>query len=101
MKISNMTSNNGNTIANQFIVSGVPAGIYNKEGVKIASGSMFQSYESIIAFQDYMGKVYLDAHYWDYSKTTGKYRNQFLGESKKETQAKIDSGEYTLVHFND
>ena len=25
---------------------------------------------------------------WDYSKTTGKYRNQFLGEDKKQTENK-------------
>lgn len=29
-----------------------------------------------------------------------KYRNQFLGETTKETQAKIDSGEYKLVNLN-
>ena len=33
----------------------------------------------------------------DYSVTTGKYRNQFLGETKKETEAKIKSGEYILT----
>ena len=44
--------------------------------------------------------VELDRDKWDYSKTTGKYRNQFLGETKKETQAKIDSGEYILTDLN-
>ena len=47
-----------------------------------------------------MGKVYLDTHYWDYSVTTGKYRNQFLDENKAETQKKIDSGEYVLTDLN-
>ena len=36
----------------------------------------------------------------DYSVTTGKYRNQFLGETKKETEAKIKSGEYILTDLN-
>jgi len=47
------------------------------------------------------GKVYLDNNKWDYSRTTGKYRNQFLGESKKETERKIKSGEYQLVNLNE
>jgi hypothetical protein len=46
------------------------------------------------------GQIYLDRNKWDYSTTTGKYRNQFLGETKKETQAKIDSGEYILTDLN-
>ena len=46
------------------------------------------------------GKTYLDADKWDYSQTTGKYRNQFLGETKKETEAKIKSGEYVLTNLN-
>jgi hypothetical protein len=33
--------------------------------------------------------VYLDENKWDYSVTTGKYRNIFLGETRKETQKKI------------
>ena len=46
------------------------------------------------------GKVEIDKHYWDYSTTTGRYRNIFLGETKKETQKKIDSGEYVLTNLN-
>lgn len=82
MKVVNMTSNNGNKIANQFIV-------YTDKG------RMFQSYNSNIAFVDNQGNVTLGKN-WDYSVTTGKYRNQFLGETKKETQAKIDSGVYVV-----
>jgi hypothetical protein len=90
MKISQMIGNSGNPVANQFI-------IFDKEY------TAFQSYNSIIAkvVWEY-GKrvVYLDEYYWDYSKTTGKYRNMFLGESKKETEAKIKSGEYRLADLN-
>lgn len=60
----------------------------------------FQSYDSMIAKIEPNGKVYLDEKYWDYSKTTGKYRNKFLGEDKKETEKKIASGEYTLTDLN-
>ena len=90
MKVSNMTGNNGNEIANQFI-------IYDSEF------TVFQSYNSIIVktcFEDGKRKVYLDENTWDYSKTTGKYRNIFLGETKKETEKKIKSGEYILTNLN-
>jgi len=59
----------------------------------------FQSYNSIIVKQG-KGKIYLDKYYWDYSRTTGKYRNLFLGETKKETEKKIASGEYELINLN-
>lgn len=86
MKISNFESSSGNKVANQFlIVDG------NKE--------IFQSYKSIIAIKE-NGKITLDENYWNYSQTTSKYRNMFLGESTKETQSKIDSGEYTLENLN-
>lgn len=60
----------------------------------------FQSYRSIIVKIDTTGRVFLDSHYWDYSRTTGKYRNQFLGETKKETEQKIKNGTYTLTNLN-
>jgi hypothetical protein len=45
-------------------------------------------------------KIYLDQKYWNYSNTTGKYRNIFLGETIKDTRAKIKSGEYILTDLN-
>ena len=58
-------------------------------------GVYFQSYDSIIVFIPSKGKIQLGKN-WDYSKTTGKYRNKFLNETKKETAAKLKSGEYIL-----
>ena len=74
-----INTSNGNPVANHFVLSG--------DGVE-----MFQSYDSIIVKKD-KGKITLGKN-WDYSVTTGKYRNQYLGETKKETQKKLDSGEY-------
>lgn len=93
VKVENMLSSRGNReIPNQFII--------HVEG----EGRYFQSYKSLIAFRPYAlsgnNKIVLDLHYWDYSTTTGKYRNQFLGEEKKETQKKITSGEYELANLN-
>ena len=86
MKVENLISSRGNKVANQFE-------IYNN------GAHYFQSYASIIVKIE-NGKTYLDSKYWDYSKTTAKYRIQFLCESTKETQSKIDSGEYTLTNLN-
>ena len=55
----------------------------------------FQSYDSIIAKRDVNGNITLGDD-WDYSKTTGRYRNLFLGEDKKETEKKIASGKYKI-----
>jgi hypothetical protein len=44
--------------------------------------------------------IYLDEKYWDYSVTTGKYRNIFLNETKKETEKKIANGTYELTNLN-
>lgn len=85
-KIQNMTSSRGNDVPNQFIV-------------KFENGTVFQSYNSVICVC-INRKVYLDKKTWDYSKTTGKYRNEFLGEGKKETEQKIKSGEYILTELN-
>ena len=106
MKVTNMTSNKGNKVANQFIVKGIYIEIPDPERpdsdiAKIeAHGEMFQSYNSNIAFITEHGETYLDKKYWDYSVTTGKYRNEFLGEGITETRKKIESGEYVLVDLN-
>ena len=93
MKVQNMTSNNGNKIANQFIIEDDFNTVY------------FQSYNSMIAKKTWNDKgekrVFLDSNYWDYSVTTSKYRNIFLNESKKETQKKIDNGIYILTNLNE
>ena len=96
MKVENMTGRSGKPVANQFILTG---NIGHTVSIR-----EFQSYRSIIVRQttrpDGLVITRLDKTFWDYSKTTGKYRNQFLGESKAETQKKIDSGEYILTDLN-
>lgn len=101
MKVQNMTSPRGNQVANQFVISGILIHVDNNPNP--SRGQMFQSYNSNIAFistSDHHAITYLDEYYWNYSRTTSKYRNQFLGETTKETQVKIDSGEYKLVNLN-
>ena len=86
MKVENMTSSQGNKVANQFLITD-------------NGNEYFQSYRSMIAKKS-QGKIYLDEYYWDYSVTTGKYRNEFLGEGIAETRKKIASGEYILTNLN-
>lgn len=88
VKIEQMRSQRGNYIANQFLIWA---------GNKV----YFQSYKSIIAVRDLnTNKIELDRDYWDYSRTTGKYRNLFLSEDKKATEAKIKNGTYKLSRLN-
>ena len=87
IKVLNMTSPKGNKIANQFVIS-------------TPEGSYFQSYNSVIAFINNEGRVFLDRNKWDYSTTTGKYRNIFLGENKKLTEKRINNNNYVLIDLN-
>lgn len=91
MQVKNMTSlKSYNNIPNQFIIY---------DGNK----TYFQSYKSIIVkIERLEDKVvtYLDPVYYNYSRTTSKYRNAFLGESTKEIESKIKQGVYILQDLN-
>lgn len=68
MKVSNMKSErSGREVANQFIITGEKRVI-------------FQSYESTIAEINYQTETISIYPAYNYSKTTGKYRNQFFEE---------------------
>jgi len=96
MKTRNMTNSKGNSIPNQFVINSC-----DNQGNPVTT---FQSYRSTVIQQtlrlDGNWHTELDEYYWDYSVTTRRYRNLFLGEKKAETQNKIDSGEYTLTNLN-
>ena len=97
MKVENMTSTRGNKIPNQFIITDY------QEGNKI---EYFQSYDVIIAKKVYDNKnfgiaeIFIDQNYWDYSRTTGKYRNIFLGEGIRLTRNKLENNQYILTDLN-
>ena len=87
MRVDNMTSSAGKAVPNQF-------------ELQCDKYLAFQSYNSMIAAYIYKddSKVYLDKAKWDYSTTTGKYRNRFLNDSGiDETRQKIKSGEYKVI----
>ncbi len=81
----------------QFI--GDNGSVKNQFEIQTDKGMIFQSYNSVIAAKMY-GYILLDKDKWDYSVTTGKYRNIFLGEKKADTEKKIKSGEYILTDLN-
>lgn len=87
IKVENMLSHGGREVANQFII-------------RTEDGVYFQSYDSMIAYKPYGGQIVLDKNMWDYSVTTGKYRNKFLGENTAETRQKIKAGTYALADLN-
>jgi len=87
MRVENMASSRGNLVPNQFII-------------ETDKGTYFQSYNTVIAFKSYEGKIQLDMNSWDCSVTTTRYRNQFLGENTKETRKHIKDGDYELVDLN-
>ena len=86
-----MLVSNINNRPNQFIIEN------GKE-------TYFQSYESVIAKIIDNGFnpdiIYLDQKYWNYSKTTSKYRNIFLNMTTKEIEKLIKNGDIQLTNLN-
>ena len=81
MKITQLINSNGNAATNQF-------------NIQTDKGDYFQSYQTIIAFQDRDGNTPVFSSEWDCSATTLKYLKIFLGTNlnKKEIQKCIDAG---------
>ena len=88
-KVRTFRTNSGGVVANQFSI------------ITPKDKHIFQSYGTTIAVKNMnTGKITLDEACWDYSATTGKYRNKFLGEGIADTREKIKSGEYALKDLN-
>lgn len=94
VKVENMESpRTGAPVANQFIIT-----VLNDDGTKT---KYFQSYRTIIAFENPHGNFVLDAQNWDYSITTLKYLGRFLGGyNKKEIEKGIKDGSYQTADLN-
>lgn len=101
MKVSNMVSNKGTTVPNQFIIESETNDCYQR---------IFQSYTTTICKvvnekcpdceYEYKKRILLDRDKWNYSATTAKYRNQFLGMTTKEIKKAIEAGTIELVDLN-
>ena len=124
MKIRNLETPGGNPAPNQFIIETEKATVFKSYNSNIAL-KPFVAWETcpdcentfrlsaigkgetcphcgegLLIENPEANKTKLDTNYWDYSTTTGKYRNMFLGETRKETEKKIKSGEYVLTDLN-
>lgn len=85
--------------------------VFGIQGYPKSVREFFQSYGRTIALRLSTYKkgngnpekqqVYLDKNFWDYSSTTGRYRNIFLDEQKKVTENKIRLGDYELTDLNE
>ena len=81
---------------------------YDIELKVIAANHFIFSYDWVKYLQSYgliivkinWESITLDEKYWNYSKTTSRYRCLFLEETTKETKKKIDSWEYKLWNLN-
>lgn len=100
MKVSNF-----NGVVNQFLITEEGRGALGNFTLR----ETFQSYNTVIAVRttwdppatdNHKVRIELDRNCWDCSKTTNKYRNQFLDETTAETLRKIKSGEYILTNLN-
>jgi len=93
LKVENIVSDKGNSIANQFVLN-------DYENSKI----VFQSYNSMIIEIDRLNKKVTVGEDWNYSMTTGKYRNIFFRDyapnelyylkDRKELEKAIKDGFY-------
>jgi hypothetical protein len=88
MKVTNLKSpRSGRAVANQFQI--------------LENGELFfKSYDSIIVKICQDASVVLDETYWDYSRTTSKYRNLWLNEDTATIKNKVKQGIYKLQNLN-
>ena len=59
-------------------------------------GRVMKSYDNIIVIRK-DGKIYINADYYNYSKTTATHRNQFLNVTNKEFYRNAEKGYYTFI----
>lgn len=69
--------------------------VNNKNMYISNDGNILKSYDKIIAVKK-GGQIYLNADYYNYSKTTATHRNLFLGVDAKEFKQNEKNGCY---HF--
>lgn len=78
MKVKNMVSHRGNSVANQFVI-------------KADNMIYFQSYESICAKLNTLDRQLTFGSDWDYSRTTLKYLYIWMEEYAYRIWSKVDN----------
>ena len=93
MIVEKMKTKFGNDSKDQVIVHEGDRSVFISYGTPIA----LRKVHDIGGFE----VVILDEKYWDYSVTTGQYRNEFLGEGIADTRKKIEDGTYQLANLGE
>jgi hypothetical protein len=89
IRVETMQSPTGGDVPNQVILSTRDNGL-----------RLFKSYGRSIALEEDGKPTLLDERYYDYSRTTAKYRNAFLNDTTDGVKRGIKSGEYILTDLN-
>lgn len=82
-KVIAMQSREGKPWRNQYIL-------------KAEEGDYLQSYDSIVALKTTDGRVILHPEYYNYSATTAKVRDAFLGITREQFTQNMKDGKYIL-----
>jgi hypothetical protein len=73
----------------------------NQVTLVVGPHHILKSYGKTIAVIDYgSGKTWLDSYYHNYSRTTIRYRNQFLGEDSPTVKRRIENGDIIMADLN-
>lgn len=74
--------------------------IDNKNMYVSSCGCFVKSYDKIIIVKR-NGKIYLNADYYDYSISTARHRNYYLGVNSKEFEKNVKNGCYEFISDNE
>ena len=70
--------------------------VKNKNMYVSSCGCFLKSYNKIIIAKK-GGEIYINADYHDYSVTTARHRNLYLGVDSKEFKKNVKKGKYNFI----
>tara|TARA_B100000900_G_scaffold322240_1_gene281602 strand:+ start:1989 stop:2300 length:312 start_codon:yes stop_codon:yes gene_type:complete len=94
VNVKPMNTRGGNPSPNQCIMSDPHGETFVSYGTKIC----YRSFD--LYGPERRPKYVFDEYYWNYSRTTGKYRNEFLGMGVQECRKGIKEGWIKLTDLN-
>jgi hypothetical protein len=92
--VENMTSRSGNIVPNQVILSDMTGKTFVSYGSKIVYQSKDRASDGLPL------EIVMDDRYWDYSRTTGKYRNEFMNMGVQQVRDHIKTGRIKIGDLN-
>tara|TARA_B110000971_G_scaffold68881_1_gene70582 strand:+ start:77 stop:385 length:309 start_codon:yes stop_codon:yes gene_type:complete len=92
--VEQMTSRSGNVVPNQTILSDMTGKTFVSYGSKIVYQSKDRASDGLPL------EIIVDENYWDYSRTTGKYRNEFMNMGVQDVRNYIKEGRIQVGNLN-